>query len=93
MSDDELRKRAVKRIKDKREFLMHLVAYVTVNALIVGVWALTGQGYFWPAWVMAAWGVGIVLHGASMLVEGRPVREQDIEREMRRLGGPDKPSA
>ena len=93
MEDDELRKQAVKRIKDKREFWMHLVAYVVINAVLIGVWALSGRGYFWPAWVMLAWGVGIVLHGASILLEGRPMREQDIEREIRRLGGPDKPSA
>lgn len=93
MGDDELRERALKRIKDKREFWMHLVAYVTINALLIGIWALSGGGYFWPGWVMVAWGVGLVLHGASLLVEGRPVRERDIEREMRRLGGSSSTSA
>ena len=89
MDDDELRKRAVKRIKEKREFGTHMVAYVVVNGFFIGIWALTGHGYFWPAWVLLGWGIGIVLHGANMILEGRPMREKDIEREMRRLRGPD----
>jgi hypothetical protein len=90
MGDDDLRERAVKRIKDKREFLMHIVAYIVINGFLTGIWALGGRGYFWPAWVMLAWGIGLVLHGARLVLEGRLMSEKDIEREMRRLGGPDK---
>jgi hypothetical protein len=28
---------------------MHLLAYATSNASLVGIWELTGQGVFWPA--------------------------------------------
>jgi 2TM domain len=35
----------------------HLKAYVAVNAFLVGWWAATGAGYFWPGWLMAGWGV------------------------------------
>src|SRR5712691_11780075 len=28
----------------------HAAAYTTVNGSLVGVWALTGEGAFWPAW-------------------------------------------
>jgi len=93
MDDDDLRERAVKRIKDKREFWMHVVAYVVVNSFLIGIWALTGADYFWPAWVLLGWGIGIVLHGANLMLEGRPMREKDIEREMRRLGGSDRQSS
>ena len=31
---------------------MHLFAYATANASLVGIWALTGQGVFWPAWLL-----------------------------------------
>ncbi len=31
---------------------MHLFTYTTANASLVGVWALTGQGVFWPAWFL-----------------------------------------
>lgn len=87
MNDEELRDQAVKRIKDKREFWMHLIAYIVVNAMLTGIWALSGGGYFWPMWVMLGWGVGLVLHGASLVFENRPIRDADVEREMRHLGG------
>ena len=31
---------------------MHLYGYATVNASLMGIWALTGQGAFWPAWLL-----------------------------------------
>jgi hypothetical protein len=31
---------------------MHMYSYTTVNASLVGIWALTGQGVFWPAWLL-----------------------------------------
>ncbi len=34
-----------------------LLAYIVVNSLLVALWAVTGAGYFWPAYVIAAWGV------------------------------------
>jgi hypothetical protein len=30
----------------------HLLAYATANASFVGIWWLTGQGSFWPAWLL-----------------------------------------
>jgi hypothetical protein len=31
---------------------MHLWVYATANASLVGIWELTGQGVFWPAWLL-----------------------------------------
>lgn len=36
-----------------------LVAYVLVMAMLLGIWALTGMGYFWPIWPMLGWGTGV----------------------------------
>ena len=35
-------------------------AYVAVMLLLVGIWALTGAGYFWPIWPMLGWGIGVL---------------------------------
>ena len=85
---DELDSRAsaIERLKAKRAFVQDLVAYVVVNLALVFVWAITGGGYFWPAWVMAAWGVGVLLHAWTVFAE-RPITEDEIAREMRRQGG------
>jgi uncharacterized ion transporter superfamily protein YfcC len=86
MSDEgERRKAAIDRLKNKRAFGQDLVAYVVVNAFLVLVWALSGRGYFWPAWVMGAWGVGIVMHAWTAFIQ-RPITEDEIEREMKHRG-------
>jgi hypothetical protein len=74
---------ARRRVQHKRDFRAGLVAYVVVNAFLVVIWALTGSGYFWPGWVMAAWGVGILLDAYDTWVR-RPVTDDDVDRELRR---------
>lgn len=76
-------KRASKRVNDRRDFGSHLVAYLVVNGFLVLMWALTGAGYFWPAWILGGWGIGLVLHGWEAFVR-RPVTDADVEAELRR---------
>ena len=77
------RERARKRLRDRRDFGSHVVAYIVINAFLIGVWAFTGAGYFWPTWVLAGWGVGLVLHAWETFVR-RPITEADIDTELRR---------
>ena len=74
---------ARKRVTARRDFGSHLVAYAVVNSFLVFVWALTGGGYFWPAWVLAGWGIGIVLHAWDVFLR-RPVTDADIDAELQR---------
>ena len=69
------------RVEARREFVSHLVAYLVVNIFLLGVWAFTGAGYFWPAWVIGGWGVGLVLHAWDVFLR-RPVTEADIDAEL-----------
>jgi hypothetical protein len=82
-SADPVRERIRKRLQDRRDFGSHLVAYVVINTFLVLMWALTGAGYFWPAWVIAGWGAGLVLHAWDTFLR-RPVTEADIDAELRR---------
>jgi fatty acid desaturase len=73
---------AHKRVERKRKFRGDVVAYVVVNLFLVGIWAFTGAGYFWPGWVLAGWGVGLVLDAWNVYY--RPtITEEDVQREMR----------
>lgn len=81
-----LREAALKRLQQRREFATHIVSYVVINAMLVVVWLFTGQGYFWPVWVIVGWGIGLVLHAWDVFGR-RPITEDDIRREMDRLGG------
>ena len=40
-----------------------LVAFVAVNLVLVAVWALSGAGYFWPAWPILGWGLALAKGG------------------------------
>ena len=77
------REAARKRLEAKRGFVSDIVAYVVVNAFLIGVWAFTGAGYFWPAWILAGWGVGLALHGWDVFGR-RPITEADIDDELHR---------
>ncbi len=82
-TDEERRELAVKQLKKKREFSADLFAYVVVNAFIVGIWAVTGSGFFWPIFPILAWGMGLIFHAWD--VYQRPPTEEQIRREMDRL--------
>lgn len=74
---------AVRRLKKRRDFQGHVVAYVVINAAIWAIWATTGAGYPWPAWVSGAWGIGLVLNAWDAYFRS-PITEADVEREMER---------
>lgn len=74
---------ARQRVQAKRDFGSHMVAYVVVNAFLVGVWAFTGGGYFWPAWAIGGWGAGLVIHAWDAYWR-RPVTDADVDAELRR---------
>ena len=74
---------ARKRVQRKRKFLGDLVAYAVINAFLIGVWAVSGFGYFWPGWVLAGWGVFLLLDAWNLYYR-KPITKADIERELRK---------
>ncbi len=79
---DSEREAARKQVQKRRNLQGGVVAYVVVNAFLVAIWAMGGGGSFWPAWVMAGWGVALLL-GLWDYYRG-PVTEADVDREMQR---------
>ncbi len=80
---DPEREQARKRLQIRRDFGSHVVTYVVVNAFLILIWAVTGSGYFWPIWILAGWGVGLVLHAWDAFVR-RPITEADVDAELHR---------
>ncbi|WP_200949245.1 2TM domain-containing protein [Phycicoccus sp. Soil748] len=79
----ELREQALKRLKDKRGLMAHVLSYVMVNLLLVAVWYATGHHFFWPLFPLFGWGIGLVFHAWDVL---RPEpRPDQVEAEMERL--------
>lgn len=90
MPNDDARTLAIRRIEAKRGFWTNLVSYVVVNALLWFIWLLTtgpGSAGYWPIWVTGFWGFGVLMHAWSVFGQ-KPISEDEIQREMRRSGGP-----
>jgi fatty acid desaturase len=73
---------ARRRVEKKHKLRADVAAYVVINAFLIGAWAATGFGYFWPGWVLAGWGV-LLLLDAWNLYYRRPLTAEDIDRELR----------
>ncbi len=78
------REQALRMIKRRRDLATHAVSYLVFNCAVWIVWALTGGGYPWPLWMTGLWGIGLVMNGWDVYGR-RPVSEQDVQREIRRL--------
>jgi 2TM domain len=84
IADQELRNRAIAQLKKRRDFGAHLLAYVLVNAFLVGIWAFTGAGFFWPVFPLFGWGIGVVFNARDVYWQ-TPPSEDRIRREMERM--------
>jgi hypothetical protein len=78
-----LRDQAISRLRKKRDLGAHLLAYVLVNAMLIGIWAVTGAGFFWPVFPLLGWGIGVAFHIWDIYQQ--PVSEEEIRREMTRM--------
>jgi fatty acid desaturase len=83
LASSEEYEQARKRVERKRKFSADLVAYVVINVFLIVVWAAGGMGYFWPGWVLAGWGMLLVLDAWNVFYR-RPVTRTDVENELRR---------
>jgi hypothetical protein len=77
---------ALAQIKKRRDLYAHLVTYVVVNAAVWTIWAVTGRGYLWPAWVSGGWAIGIALNAWDVFLR-RPITEDEVQRELERQRG------
>jgi 2TM domain-containing protein len=78
------REEALLRLKKRRDFQGHLVAYAVVNAALWAIWGATGAGYVWPAWVSGGWAIGLILNAWDAFFRA-PISEADVQREIKRL--------
>lgn len=91
IATEDRREAAVKRLKAKRDFRVHIATYLVVNGFLVLIWALSGGGYFWPIWPMGGWGIGLALNAFVVFFQ-KPISEDEIRAEMRREGSPEPPA-
>jgi hypothetical protein len=80
----DLRDRAIARLKQKRDFGAHLLAYLLVNAFLIAIWAATEAGFFWPVFPLFGWGIGVAFNAWEVYWR-KPPSEDRIRQEMARL--------
>jgi hypothetical protein len=81
-----LREEAIKSIKRKQGFKQTAFAYVVVNLLLIGIWAISGtDNYFWPVWVIGGWGIGLAFQAYDAYGRRRTIGEDQIASEMQKL--------
>lgn len=83
-ADEELRRRALRRLREQRDFHVHITIYLAVNLFLVAIWWFTGAGFFWPVFPIFAWGIGVVANAWEVYGRAEPTEDQ-IRREMNRL--------
>ena len=89
-SEKDAEKEARKRVAEIKSFYGHLLTYMLVNLMLVGIYLATGSDHFWPIYPMLGWGIGLVSHAASTFGafgvlnaswEERKVRELILQKE------------
>ncbi len=83
--DPQLRQKAIKRLKARRDFQRHLATYALMSTMFVLIWLFSGAGYFWPVWPMLGWGLGLAFHGLAL--RNHEITEEQIAAEARKLRG------
>jgi len=83
--ETDMRERAIKRLKKRRDFHGHVLIYTLVNAFLVVIWAVTNpDGFFWPIFPIVGWGIGVIMNAWDVYF-AEDFDEEDIEREIRHI--------
>jgi hypothetical protein len=83
-----MRERAEKRVKNRQEFVSHLIIFLMINGMLWFIYLSTHPGVFaWPLIITLGWGAGLVSHAMAVYRDsnaGQRARERAIQREMER---------
>jgi 2TM domain len=87
-SDDEITRRAKKRVDTKMGFYVHLTVFICVNLGLLALNAAQG-GYRWSIWPLGGWAIGLAIHGivTVLSLRGEGFRERMLAQEIERLKG------
>ena len=84
-SEEQIYEEASKRVKERKRFYGGLTTYLIVNAVLIVIWALSGQGYMWFLWPLGIWGVFVLGDYLRVFVFGKGSDQQAIEKEVEKM--------
>lgn len=85
MDNDDAYRRAKTRAGNKLGFLIHLGAYLAVNAGLVAINLAVTPDRLWFQWPLLGWGLGVLAHGVSLYCIP-DLHKRMTERELRKEG-------
>ena len=86
MTEDEVLRRAKRRVGLKTGFMIHALVYVLVNLGLFGVNLFSG-GQRWHLFPLLGWGLGLAIHGIVTFIalRGEGYRERMLASEAERI--------
>jgi uncharacterized membrane protein len=90
MTDDQLRDRAVHRLKAKQAFWTLFFTWVALSVFFTVIWLVTGgpSANFWPVWPIAGIGIAVVFSAINTFGGGAGgPSEAKIQGEIDKLKG------
>jgi len=94
LDEDELLRRARRRVGVRVGFYIHATVFVLVNLGLAGLNYSIG-GVRWHLWPLGWWGLGLAIHGLATLfsLRGDGLRDRMLQREVERLRAQQPPGA
>ncbi len=78
---------AFAQVRKLKGFYLHLVQYVIVVTLLLGINLWTRPQYLWAGWVAMGWGIGVLFHGLRVFERFSPFGADWEKKEVeKRLG-------
>lgn len=81
---------ARRRVRQLKDFYIHGVCYVMINALLFGINYFTNFEYKWFIWPLMGWGLGLAFHALSVFGLGGFLGQEWEERKIREIMDRDK---
>ena len=89
MTEEQVYALAKKRVQARKDFTIHLIVYMGVNALLVCLWFfVTGRGFPWFVFPLGGWGIGLIAHyffSRKGRRDAGEIRSAEVEREAERI--------
>ena len=86
VDQEQARKAAEDRLRQQAGFKKTVGGFLITIVASVVIWALTGQGYFWPVWVVL--GLGLATAGMAWSAYGpreKTPSQAEVEEEARKF--------
>ncbi len=79
----EIREKAVRRVRAKLGFVWHAAIFLMANLTLVFINLRFNPSTLWFVWPLAGWGAGLFFHGFAVF-QGQGLTEDMVEAEVQR---------